>query len=336
MFSFSPALRLTTAVVILFVSLGLITERQSALASSAAINTLAISTPKPTAAATAPALPPLDPILIGAGDIGACSLPGDQQTANIILNTIKSAPPNQKVEVFTAGDNAYPSGAMGEFWNCYDPSWGRFKAITHPAPGNHDYVTRGAEGYFTYFGKYAGTHGVSYYSYNYGAWHILSLDSNIPMKPGTRQGKWIEADLRANKALCIMAYYHHPTFTSRPEPDRPADVYPVWSTLYKYGVSVVISGHVHIYERFVPQNVDGVADPANGIREFIAGTGGATPAHPSSRLLPNSQAQHADDWGVLKFTLHASSYDWDYISTSGKYSDHGQNASCVNHTLPTF
>ncbi len=295
--------------------------------------------PKTTQVATAaatPELPMLDPILVGAGDIGACSLPGDFQTASIIEGIIKAAPSNQKVEVFTAGDNAYPSGAVGEFANCYDPSWGRFKAITHPSPGNHDYVTPGATGYFHYFGKYAGTHGVSYYSYNLGAWHIQSLDSNSPMRPGTPQGKWIEADLKANHSLCVMVYYHHPTFTSRPEPDRPADAFAVFNTLYRYGVSVVISGHVHIYERFLPQNADGLFDPANGLREFIAGTGGATPAHPSSRLLPNSQAQHADDWGVLKFTLHPTSYDWEFISTSGKFSDSGSGAFCVNHALLTF
>ncbi len=94
---------------------------------------------------------PPEAALVGAGDIADCSRPTDQATARLL----------DKIEgtVFTTGDNAYPSGTDEDFENCYDPTWGRHKARTYPAPGNHEYETASASGYFNYFGAAAGNPG---------------------------------------------------------------------------------------------------------------------------------------------------------------------------------
>jgi hypothetical protein len=274
-----------------------------------------------------------DPILVGAGDIASCTLRGDVETARLIDGVLANVP--GKAVVFTAGDNAYEFGTPLEYQQCYAPNWGRFKKITRPSPGNHDYVTPGAAGYFAYFGANSGPAGRGYYSYNLGAWHILSLDSDIDGSPGSAQDTWLRADLGANHATCILAYWHHPLFTSSPETDRPRDVISLWRTLFSFGASVVINGHVHLYERFSPQTPDGVFDPADGIQEFIVGTGGASPNHFTGVPLSTSEVIHDNLWGVIVLTLHPTSYDWQFIPTQGTFNDSG-SASCVNRALPTF
>jgi len=146
-----------------------------------------------------------DPILVGAGDIASCTVQGDIETAKLIDGVLANAP--GKAIVFTAGDNAYETGSTANYRQCYAPNWGRFKKITRPTPGNHDYATPGAAAYFAYFGANAGPVGRGYYSYNLGAWHIVSLDSDIDGSPGSAQDAWLRADLKANRTTCILAYW---------------------------------------------------------------------------------------------------------------------------------
>src|SRR5262249_24418906 len=144
-------------------------------------------------------------VLVGAGDIADCSGTGDEATASL-LDGISGT-------VFTAGDNAYPDGSAADF-TCYDASWGRHKSRTFPSPGNHDYNTPGATGCFGYFGSAAGPWGLGYYSYDIGSWHIISLDSEIPMDASSAQEVWLRADLAASTRRCTLAYWHKPHFSS--------------------------------------------------------------------------------------------------------------------------
>jgi hypothetical protein len=285
----------------------------------------ATQTPGPTPAKTAtPGVTPTstpvaggDPVLVGAGDISSCSSTGDESTAKLIDNIAGT--------VFTAGDNAYESGTASEFANCYNPTWGRFKARTKPAPGNHEYNTSGASGYYGYFGAAAGDPSKGYYSYNLGAWHIVVLNSEISTATGSAQEKWLRQDLAANPTACTLAYWHKPRFSSG-EHGNTSSVQPLWQALYDYHAEVIVNGHDHDYERFAPQSPTGTAD-ANGIREFVAGTGGRS-HYGFSAIIANSAARNSDTFGVLKFTLHSNSYDWQFIPEAGKtYSDSG-TAQC--------
>src|SRR5258708_11244392 len=142
------------------------------------------------------------------------------------------------------GDNAYETGSPIDFAKCYNPSWGRFKKRTRPAPGNHDYVMPFAAAYYAYFGKQAGPAGRGYYSYDLGRWHILSLDSDQDMRTIGEQGKWIDSDLTLNTKQCILAYWHHPIFSSELSPDTNPRVRELSMLLYQYHVSVTVNGHV--------------------------------------------------------------------------------------------
>jgi len=264
-----------------------------------------------------------DPVLVGAGDIADCSdLSGAEATAKL-LDAIPGA-------VFTVGDNAYESGTAKQFRDCYGPTWGRHKARTRPAPGNHEFHSGGATPYFDYFGANAGDPARGYYSYDLGAWHIVVLNSECDQvggcQAGSPQEKWLKDDLQAHPAACTLAYWHKPLFSSGAKHGNDPEVKPFWQDLYTTNATVVLTGHDHDYERFAPQDPDGKPDPARGIREFVVGTGGKN-HRPFGKPLATSEVRNADTFGVLKLTLHPHSYDWEFIPEAGKsFRDSGTGA----------
>jgi acid phosphatase type 7 len=262
-----------------------------------------------------------DPVLVGAGDIASCDdLAGAEATAKLI-DKIPGT-------VFAAGDLAYPDGSDENFAKCYDPTWGRFKDRTRPAPGNHEYHSDGASGYTRYFGTAAGDPTKDYYSYELGAWHIIALNSECAAVGGcdadSPQGQWLAHDLAQHPASCTLAYFHKPLFSSGGAHGNDPLMKPLWDTLYHAGADVVIGGHDHDYERFAPQDPEGRPDPAHGIREFVVGSGGKNSHRKMGVAKPNSEARNDDAFGVLKLTLHPKGYDWEFVPEAGKaFSDSG-------------
>ncbi len=255
---------------------------------------------------------PDDPVLVGAGDIADCSTQDDEATAALLASIPGT--------VYTTGDTVYDYGTAAEFANCYEPSWGLVKDRTFPSVGNHEYRTAGAGPYFAYFGAAAGKPGEGYYSYNLGGWHIIVLNSNCAeiggCQAGSAQEQWLRKDLAANPRLCTLAYWHHPRFNSGKHGNHPA-MEDFWQALYDSGVEVVLNGHAHSYERFAPQNPTGAADLVNGIQEFVVGTGGKDHS-PMEVIQPNSEITNANTFGVLKFILHPTSYEWEFVPVAGK------------------
>ncbi len=214
------------------------------------------------------------------------------------------------------------SGSSSDFTNCYDTVWGGQKSRTYPEPGNHEYGTSGASAYFAYFGSRAGTAGQGYYSFNYGGWHIVGLNSEISHTAGSAQEVWLKNDLAANTAQCTVAFFHRPRFSSG-EHGNNTDVGPFWTDLYNANAEIVMNGHDHDYERFAPQNPSGAADSTRGIREFVVGTAGVA-ERPMGTTQANSQIRNTSAWGVVKLTLHASSYDWQFLPAgSATFTDSG-------------
>ena len=253
-----------------------------------------------------------DAVLVGAGDIADCGSSGDAATA-ALLDSIGGT-------VFTLGDNAYEDGTAKEFASCYGPTWGRFKGRTRPAVGNHEYQSKGAAAYWDYFGGAAGPRGKGWYSYNVGSWHVVVLNGNcdqVGCGKGSEQERWLRADLAAHGNLCTVAYWHQARFVSDSEHGNHPETGPFWDALYDYGAELVLSGHAHVYERFAPQTPSAKADPAHGIREIVAGTGGES-HYQFRRTDPNSQVRNANTFGVLKLTLKSGSYDWQFIPQKGK------------------
>jgi hypothetical protein len=288
---------------------------------SAAQTDSATQSSTPVAAVTAPES---DPVLVGAGDIASCDdLAGAYATAKLI----------EKISgtVFAVGDLAYPNGSDEDFAKCYQPTWGRFKDRTRPAPGNHEYHSDGASAYNRYFGATAGDPEKGYYSYDLGTWHILALNSECAHVGGcdaaSPEGKWLREDLAQHPAGCTLAYFHKPLFSSGGAHGNNLLMKPLWDALYHAGADLVINGHDHDYERFAPQDPEGKADPKRGIREFVVGSGGKNSHRAVGPAEPNSEVRNGDTFGVLKITLHARRYDWEFVPEAGKtFTDSGTGA----------
>jgi acid phosphatase type 7 len=267
-------------------------------------------------AATAPCPPPpsgSDPVIAIAGDISG-SGSGDSATAALLDSLNPTA-------VLTAGDNAYPDGTLSEYNSYYEPTWGRHKSKTYPSPGNHEYHTSGASGYFSYFGARAGPSGKGFYSYNVGAWHLIALNSEISRGSSSEQVTWLKNDLASTTAKCVMAYWHKPRFTAGNYSDD-SSFQPFWDALYAANADVVISGHDHNYQRYVPMTPTGARDDVRGIREFVVGTGGRS--HYGLRADSRRVVGDSTSYGVLKLTLRASGYDWQFIPEAGRtFTDSG-------------
>lgn len=251
-------------------------------------------------------------VLVGAGDIAECGSRGTEATARL-LDRIQGI-------VFTAGDNAYYQGSAQDYRNCYEPTWGRHKDRTRPAPGNHEYDTPAAVAYYAYFGAAAGSSGVGYYSFRAGPWHVLSLNTNVAIDRNSPQMQWLRTELSMHAAQCTAAIFHHPPFSSGPNGDQPVSR-DLWRELNTGGVDVAIAAHDHLYERFAPQDGDGRLDAARGVRLFVVGTGGAT-LYPIMRFRANSEVRLAT-FGVLKLTLSPEGYQWEFLGTEGAARDVG-------------
>lgn len=274
----------------------------------------------------------------GRGDARFCQ---EKATSDLVVAAHPDA-------VLALGDNQYEDATLSGFEQSYDPTWGRFKDITYPVPGNHEYQTPGAAGYFAYFGALARNTTGGYYSFNLGAWHFIALNSECTQPGvggcgvGSPQEQWLLSDLAANRSSCTLAFWHEPRFTSGRNLNHPA-LQAFWDDLYTYGTAIVLNGHDHIYERFAPQNPQQQAD-ARGIREFIVGGGGNNHQPSYGTIQPNSLVRDNTTYGVMKLTLRSGSYDWQYLpaqhagngtfTNKGSGTCQGINAGTENGTGP--
>jgi hypothetical protein len=264
---------------------------------------------------------------VAAGGDVACPVGGascaDAATAGVIARIGPQA-------LLALGDLQYDTGTLADFRSAYARTWGRFRSITLPAVGNHEYGTAGAAGYFTYFGRRAGRRGEGWYARSIGSWRVIALNSNCVEAGGCERGspqqRWLAAELAAHPARCTVAIWHHPRFSSGRHGDDPRTA-ALWATLRARRADLVLVGHEHDYERFSPQNSDGRRD-VRGMREFVVGTGGRA-NYSFTRTRPNSEVRATDLHGVLELDLRARGYRWSFRAVPGDgFSDAG-TARCM-------
>ena len=279
-----------------------------------------------------------DPVIAAAGDI-ACDPtdPGynggsgtsdrcrQRATSELLVGAGLSA-------VLPLGDIQYDAPSASNLAQVYDPTWGRVKSISRPVLGNHD---GSGTSYFNYFNGTgvddgpAGPRGRGYYSYDVGAWHIIALNSNcstVSCGAGSIQENWLRADLAAHPSACTLAYWHHPRYSSGHDGSH-ITLQAFWADLNAAGAEVVLSGHSHDYERFAPKDAAGKVSPT-GVRQFVVGTGGAFFTGLGSTRIAGSEISQNDTFGVLKLTLHATSYDWRFVPIAGSSWTDSGSAPC--------
>ena len=305
--------------------------------------TTSSTTTSSTTTTTAP--PADDPTVAAAGDI-ACPPPGNrttsschqQATANLLAAGDYDA-------VVPVGDLQYECGQASAYAAVYNPSWGQFKAKTRPVHGDHEYTgpngcsTPGSSGYYDYFDGAASPNQPNcvsacqgYYSYELGTWHVVVLNSDCN-QPGvggcdssSPQGRWLAADLAASQAQCTLAFWHLPRWKQPGGLSGTSSYFA--STLYAAGAEVVVSGNNHFYTRFAPQTPGGALDTANGIRQFIVGTGGKSLHSLSNTQDPQVQVSQDTTFGILELTLHPGSYSWRFVPEAGRTFTDSGTSSC--------
>ena len=313
--AFSPPLIVT--VVLLGLAL-IITARLP--------TTPGVTTPSETAETTGPAasadgspaatasITPTATLLLAVGDIGYCDGSADERVGELAASLPGT--------IALLGDNAYPRGSSDEFANCFDPTWGPLRDRLRPVPGNHEYETRGAAGYFSYFGDAVGDPAEAWYSYDLGEWHLIALNSECDAIGGCGAGSpelaWLVADLSAHPATCTLAYWHHPRYSSGRHGSNDMTE-ALWQALAAAGADVVLSGHDHDYERL---------SPIDGIRSFVVGTGGRSLYAWPGAPIPQTEVRANDTYGLLELTLGVSDYAWRFVPASGgSFTDSG-TAAC--------
>lgn len=266
---------------------------------------------------------------LAAGDIASCRMEGwlDQSKRNIrysfgmerselqpnpgmvVTSAILSRHPD--AGVLALGDLAYKRGEPVAFSDCYDPYWGKAKERTWPAPGNHEYHSLGAYGYFDYWNERAGPDRGGYYALQVGRWIILSLNSEIDASEGSEQADWIDKVLSGNPNACIGAYFHRPAY-SAVDRKKSENAKLLFAKVANAGGLFVLNGHNHFFERTLPLDAGGQPSP-DGTTIFVAGTGGKiTGGH-----IPGDE-RTADLItgvpGVLKLDLTDQYVDWAYLT----------------------
>jgi hypothetical protein len=268
--------------------------------------------------------------LLLAGDIAECELPGAAETASLLDNLTG--------RILALGDLAYPGGSARDFRKCYEPTWGRHKDRTWPLPGNHDYGTARGADYYTYWGPRAGEREKGYYGFDYGSWRVIALNSNLRRETQKAQQQWLAAELDATRARCILAAWHHPIFSTGHH-GYNNHMLPEYRLLHAAGATVVVTAHDHNYERFAPLDPKGEYSFANGLHNFVVGTGGgelrqrpfrdplSVVASPRPGEL-QSQFFQAMNHGVLRLRLGEDGFAWEFLpAPSGPPLDQGE-AKC--------
>jgi len=290
---------------------------------------------------------PGDPVIVAAGDI-ACDKDSSSFNGGLGTDTsCRQRATGETIErldpaaVLALGDLQYEDGDTDQWPASFDRFWGRFKARIHPVVGNHEYLRCGtykescssdetAAAYGAYFGRAAGELDHYYYSFDIGAWHLIALNSNSHgaggLDTGSAQWRWLRRDLESHRNRCVLAYWHHPRFSSGRHGESSA-MGPIYKLLYENGVDVVLTGHDHHYERTAPLDPSGTRDDARGIVNWVVGTGGRNIRTGTVRPRPYTVSWNDTTFGVLRLTLHPGGYDFEFVPAVGSFAESG-SGSC--------
>jgi hypothetical protein len=275
------------------------------------------------------AKPSRTPVIAAVGDI-ACPA-SDRVTASTcqqqaVADAIVDANPES---VWLLGDIQYLKGELPQFRNSFAKAFAPLRKRWRPTPGNHEYYTSDASGYYEFFGKSAGPNRRGFYSFDIGSWHVVSLNANCTIIDCTKnsfQARWLRNDLKKHPSKCTAAFWHQPLYSSGVEHGNDPLVRPLWQILQDRRADLVLNGHDHDFEVFSRQDAHGKRDP-NGMIEIVSGVGGKS-LYDFAKVQPNSRARIDNTFGFLRLKLKQKSFDWSYVTKDSEVSARG-SARCV-------
>lgn len=223
--------------------------------------------------------------------------------------------------VLALGDLQYDNGSYAGFTKSYDASWGTFKAATLPVPGNHEYNTTGARGYYRYFGATAPGYSVA----SVGSWRVYLLNSNCDAIDCAAEQSWLDAELAADPSMCTAMVMHHPRYSSGLEHGSDKSLAPFWEIAYAHHVDLALAGHDHDYERFAPMDAHRHVRAKRGITSFVVGTGGKSLYH-RGKQAAGTRYFRSDAFGVLILSLGDGAFSWKFRTIAGTSRDAGSRS----------
>lgn len=289
------------------------TKKSTTPTANSATSSTSSTAETPAATDTAAPVAPSPWRVVAIGDIADCTKITDDEVATLV----KSYQSN----ILILGDNAYPDGSATDFSNCFVPIYGDAKARSYPTPGNHEYRTAGAAGYYGYWGSQAGDPAKGYYSFSNAGWHIVALNTECSYIGGCASGStmlnWLQADLASNTATCTVMFTHHPRFSSG-QHGSDATLNDLWLALQAGGVDLYLAGHDHTYERFAP---------SGGLTEFVVGTGGSS-LYNFPTIETGSVFRYNSSGGALVLDLYPTYYSWQYVTSTDRTVKDSGTANC--------
>jgi hypothetical protein len=223
--------------------------------------------------------------------------------------------------VVALGDLQYETGSATDFQDSFRDSWGSLGSVTRAVPGNHEYKTEDAAGYFAS----VDTPG-PWYVWDAGEWRLYMLNSNCEDVDCAAEQDWLRADLADHPRRCTAIAMHHPRYSSGPH-HSDETMSGFWRIAYDRHVDLALAAHDHDYERFAPMDAEGTVRPGRGITSFVSGTGGKS-LYLQGSAVEGSAYFQASRFGVLELTLAPEDFSWKFVSTDGTMLDQGW-APCV-------
>jgi hypothetical protein len=276
-----------------------------------AVHPAASSAPAPTDSART--TPSGDFVVWAVGDV--CDNADRATDCSDVAARIKADP--QRDAVLVLGDAQYDSGTLAEYQRYWAPKMGSLDPIARPVPGNHEYRTAGAAGYFDYWGTRAGPRGKGWYAFTLGAWRIVAANSNCGRIGGcgaaSAVGRFVVDQLKT-AGSCELVFAHHPVFSDGSHGDTP-EGRALFQHAYNHRAELYLAGHDHNYQRFGLKRPDGVNDSA-GVRSVVVGTGGAelTPFRTTPK---RTQVRQHTAFGALRLVLGRSGYTATFVGIGG-------------------
>ncbi|MEK7602742.1 MAG: metallophosphoesterase [Patescibacteria group bacterium] len=252
--------------------------------------------------------------------------------ADAVAKAIKKRGPEG---LLMLGDLQYEKGELAKFKSLFDPIFKDFKTITYPSPGNHEYNTKGAAGYYEYFAErlaLLSPNEKRFFRVDLSGWQVYSLNSNCDFVggcgPASPQYQWLKNQLQSNPARCSLAFWHHPLFSSSDVHGNDPRMQEIYELLQQSHVDVILNGHDHLYERFVRQNSVGQIDQ-NGPMQFIVGSGGKSLYNLKFTRQSGSAFAYNENFGFLELALKKTGFTWNFFTTDGQLLDQGSDRCSI-------
>jgi|GEM_PF-490610 len=247
--------------------------------------------------------------------IGDYGLAG--QNAADVASLVKSWNPNF---IVTVGDNNYEKGLaetidqnIGQYYHDYifryNGSYGSGSTSNRffPALGNHDWGNNGIKPYLDYFTLPGNER---YYDFVGGSIHFFILDSD-PNEPDetsatSKQAKWLKNGLAASTSVFNIVVLHHAPYSSG---SHGSTSYMQWP-FKAWGAHAVLSGHDHLYERLL----------IDDLPYFVNGVGGDS-LYSLGAIVPGSQVRFNQEYGAMRVEASNTSVKFQFFTRANVLMD---------------